>query len=154
MVSKSLLLKPLQRYWRLTRWLTMGVHGIVLDERRRVLLVRHGYQPGWHLPGGGVEKGETAAAALARELREEAGVALSGAAAAVRRLCQLCHPSRAITSPSMWCGPWRRAGARCPTARSCETGFFAIDALPPETTQSTRRRIAEVLGGAPQSDLW
>jgi hypothetical protein len=39
MRRKSLLLRLLQRYWRLTRSLTMGVQAMVLDDQRRILLV-------------------------------------------------------------------------------------------------------------------
>ena len=53
----------------------------VLRWHGRVLLCRH-EKPGrgeyWLLPGGGVNSGESLAAALHRELREEVGITASG----------------------------------------------------------------------------
>ena len=53
----------------------MGVAGAVYDESGRILLVRHSYNPGWRLPGGGVDRGEPPRDAILRELREEVGLA-------------------------------------------------------------------------------
>src|SRR6516162_2059606 len=61
-----------------TRPMTLGVRGVVIDGDDSVLLVRHSYVSGWHFPGGGVDVGETCIEALARELKEEASVALVG----------------------------------------------------------------------------
>lgn len=49
----------------------------MIDDSGRLLLVRRGHPPGeglWSLPGGRVEAGETDAAAVRREVREETGL--------------------------------------------------------------------------------
>lgn len=55
----------------LTRGATLGVRAACFDEKGRIFMVRHTYLPGWYLPGGGVERGETLLAALHKEIREE-----------------------------------------------------------------------------------
>src|SRR3984893_3026453 len=61
-------------YWRWVRGVTLGIRGLVIDKDQRIFLVTHTYAPGWQLPGGGVEPGETMAEALARELVEEGNI--------------------------------------------------------------------------------
>ena len=58
--------------------LRQGVRALVVDDRDRVALVRFDFpdRTVWATPGGGVEEGEDDAATLARELREELGLAL------------------------------------------------------------------------------
>ena len=51
-----------------------GVAAAVFDGNGQVLLVRHRYNPGWRLPGGGVGRGEPPQVAVLRELAEEVGL--------------------------------------------------------------------------------
>jgi 8-oxo-dGTP diphosphatase len=55
------------------------VGAVVHDSAGRLLLIRRGHEPGrglWSVPGGRVEPGETLAAAVEREVREETGLAV------------------------------------------------------------------------------
>ena len=54
----------------------IGAGLVCRDVHGRVLLVQPTYKPTWELPGGVVEAGESPAACVAREVREELGVEL------------------------------------------------------------------------------
>jgi 8-oxo-dGTP pyrophosphatase MutT (NUDIX family) len=140
-------------YARMRRGMTLGVRAVLFDAEGRVLLIRHGYTPGWHFPGGGVEPGETTREALARELDEEAGIALTGVAE-LFGLYFSRHISRRDHVAVYVCREWRQARQpKIPNLEVVEIGFFAPDALPPDTTAGTKRRVAEIVGGhAPAVD--
>ena len=140
-------------YWRLSRGMTLGVRGVILREGREVLLIRHGYQPGWHFPGGGVERMEPVEVALARELDEEAGVALTGKPElfgiyANFRLFPNDHVALFLVRD------WQQARTPAPTFEIAEQGMFARDALPADINAPTARRIAEIFDGAPRAPDW
>lgn len=60
--------------WRLTQpKFSAGVVGVVLNADKQVLLVEHVFHPyaPWGLPGGWIDRHETPAEGVARELKEE-----------------------------------------------------------------------------------
>lgn len=138
-------------WWRMRRPMTLGVRALAYDEAERVLLVRHTYTKGWHLPGGGVEHGETAIEAATRELAEEGGVAAQGAPKLFGFYAN--HANFSNDHIALYLiGAWRPCE---PNGREiAECGFFARDRLPEDTTPGTRRRIAEVFEHAPASATW
>jgi len=140
-------------YWRFARGLTLGVRAVVIDGTGRVFLVKHSYVAGWHLPGGGVEAGETLMTALTRELREEGNIELGGepdffAIYFNRRASRRDHVALYIVRSFQQSAPPQ------PNSEIIAHGFFAPDALPPDTTRATRARIAEVLEGRAIAELW
>lgn len=144
--------RAMQAYWRLTRSLTMGAQGVVLDGAGRVLLIRHTYRPGWHFPGGGVEKNETVLEALARELREEAGVEIAGpphlfSLYANFRLFPSDHVALFVVRD------WKQHPFK-PTAEIAEQGLFDPGRLPDGTIEPVRRRLAEILDGKELEPGW
>ena len=55
----------------------VAVAAIIFDDAGRVLVIRRGKPPGegrWTVPGGHLERGETIAAGVAREVAEETGL--------------------------------------------------------------------------------
>lgn len=142
-----------QRWFRLRRSATLGVRGVVVDARGQVLLLRHTYTPGWHFPGGGVEKLETCAVSLQRELLEEAGIITSAEAMELVSI----HANHAFF-PNDHVLLYRVTGWT--QGRATQKGEIAevrfVDPLnPPEgTSPGTRRRLAELFAGAARSELW
>jgi 8-oxo-dGTP diphosphatase len=56
------------------------VGAVIKDHSGRLLLIKRGHEPGkglWSIPGGRVEAGESDAAALVREVREETGLVVA-----------------------------------------------------------------------------
>jgi ADP-ribose pyrophosphatase YjhB (NUDIX family) len=152
-VVESVMRRALHAYWRVSRGLTMGVRAAVIDGEDRVFLIRHTYVPGWHLPGGGVEAGETAQQALARELREEAAIALLSEP----RLHGICFNrtvSRRDHVAVYVVRDFRVLATKRPDREIAEAGFFPLGALPAGVTAATRRRLDEIAAGVPAGQEW
>lgn len=140
-------------YWRLSRGLTLGVRGMAIDGEGRIFLVRHSYVPGWHLPGGGVEVGETMRDALTREMMEEGNIEIGQEPRLFgiyfnRKVSDRDHVALFLIEGFSQSLPPQ------PNAEIVAHGFFARDALPDGTTPGTRARIAEVLDGVAPGDRW
>jgi len=136
-----------------TRGMTLGVRGIAIDPQGRVALVRHTYVSGWHLPGGGVERGESAAEAMIREFREESeivpdapprlvGLYRNVAAAPRDHVALFVLPAFTVLRP------------KAPDREIAACTFFPTDALPEGTTRATRARLEEVRRGLPADPHW
>ena len=135
------------------RGVTLGVRGVAIDEQGRVALVRHTYISGWHLPGGGVERGETAAEAMLREFREEAEIVPEGPL----RLHGLYRNAAAAPRDhvALFVAPaFTVLGAKVPDREIAECGFFPADAPPEGTTGATRARLREIRQGLRAAANW
>jgi len=140
-------------YWWIARGMTLGVRAVVLDGSNKVFLVKHSYVSGWHLPGGGVETGESFGGALRRELLEEGRIELT-AEPALHGLFFNSHVSRRDHVAVYVVRQFRQDRLPEPNHEIIACGFFAADALPAETTQGTRLRISEVLEGTAPIATW
>lgn len=144
--------RVLHLYFRVVRGMTLGVRAAVIDQAGRVFLVRHTYTPGWHLPGGGVEVGETLLDALAKELREEACIRLTAEPVLHgvffnRGLSRRDHVAVFVVRD------FAVESMKRPDREIAEAAWFLRQALPEGTTAGTRRRLSEILdGSAPGAD--
>jgi ADP-ribose pyrophosphatase YjhB (NUDIX family) len=140
-------------YWRFARGMTLGVRAVVLDDDDRVFLVKHSYVSGWHLPGGGVEVGETIGDALRRELAEEGRIEMLGVPS-LHGVFFNSHVSRRDHVAVYLVRHFRQDRLPEPNHEIVACGFFEPAALPAETTEGTRLRITEVLEGKPPMATW
>lgn len=140
-------------YFRFARPMTLGVRAIVADSENRILLVRHTYVSGWHLPGGGVEAGETMLEAMAREVEEEGGVRMRAPVVLHGIYFNRSASSRDHVAVYV-VRDFEVLGVRAPDHEIAEVGFFPRHALPEGVTRATLARLAEALDGAPADAFW
>lgn len=132
---------------------TLGAQAVVINEASEVLLIRHGYRPGWHFPGGGIERGETVDRAMSRELHEETGVTV-------------VKPARLFgiyTNFAVFPGDhvllfivehWRQDQIPAANTEIAEQRFFGLDNLPATIGAATERRLEEIFSGATRARAW
>lgn len=142
------------KYFLLRRAMTLGARGLIHDKAEgTVFLVRHTYVPGWHLPGGGVEIGQTVEEALARECEEEGNISLT-----TPPLLKSIHFNSSATQRDhvafFLVEGFVQTSPKLADREIAEARFFKLTDLPDGTTKSTHRRIAEAIGGMPVSPYW
>ncbi len=128
--------------WFVTRPRVRGVLAVPLTPEGKVVLVRLTYARGWHLPGGGVKRGETPDAGVLRELREEIGLKSHGS---LRHVTTFEHrPNRRRGTSDLFL----LRDVRYEPRRSIEVeevAEFDRAALPAAATALTRDRISAAL---------
>lgn len=145
--------KILHLYFRLARGMTLGARAVVIDAAGRIFLVRHTYVTGWYLPGGGVEVGQSMVEALRRELMEEGCIEVTGAPM-LHGIFLNDHVSIRDHVAVYIVRDFRQQRLPEPNREIAESGFFALDALPADTTEGTRQRLAEIFDGRPIVPTW
>jgi 8-oxo-dGTP pyrophosphatase MutT (NUDIX family) len=131
---------------------TSGVKVMLFNGAGELLLVRHAYvdRELFLLPGGGIGRHESPAAAAAREIEEELGIGVSGLApvsvhfsgAEGKRDTVHLFKAKADGEP-------RPDGVEVVEAR-----YFPLDRLPPNVSPATLRRIAEYRGERDVDGRW
>jgi 8-oxo-dGTP pyrophosphatase MutT (NUDIX family) len=112
----------------------LGVLALPLTAEGKLVMVQLTYARGWHLPGGGVRRGESPRDGALRELREEIGMTHHGEVARV----ESCGRVRLFLVRNVRYSPSRNLEVS-------KVGEFALEALPPDATPLTRRLIASTL---------
>ena len=131
-------------------YIGVGVGAIITDSQGRLFLARRGLKAKnerglWEFPGGSVEFGETMAAALRQEMREEFGIEI-----VIGKLLDvvdhiLKEEGQHWISPTFLCTlaagePNIREPEKC-----AEIGWFHPDAIPQELTQVSRENLRHYL---------
>lgn len=131
---------------------TFGARAMLVDGKN-VLLIKHTYTSGWMFPGGGVEVGDSALGTAKKELFEETGYRTSDRG----QILSVYHNAEASKRDHVALFVFKQfevAQPFTPNAEIAEMGWFALDDLPHDATDATRRRISEYFGGTAISEKW
>jgi FlaA1/EpsC-like NDP-sugar epimerase/8-oxo-dGTP pyrophosphatase MutT (NUDIX family) len=142
--GKRLFLSFLHRYFLIRRPLTLGVRCAMINDQREVLLLKHTYISGWHMPGGGVDVGESTENAVCREVSEETMFDLLGPP----KLVDIYHYNQITKRDHVVVFLSRdfkknRSNISSVEIESCR--FFPLDSLPVDIDRSAKRWILDAL---------
>ena len=146
--------KILHLFFGIARPLTIGARCIVHDGAGSVMLVRHTYVSGWHLPGGGVDVGETCEAAVIREVAEESIIDLTGKPVLFGVYLNSAVSERdhvILYISSSWS---YKQGLSLKRLEIAESTMFNLTDLPIDIDPSTRQRLDEWSGITDVSLIW
>jgi 8-oxo-dGTP pyrophosphatase MutT (NUDIX family) len=130
---------------------TNGARAVVINEHEEILLVLHSYIPGWHFPGGGVDKGESPREAIIREVREEAGIIVKETPCIFD-----CYYNK-IAGVDDIVSLYIIKNFECQSFKSSEileAKWFARDQLPKDISSASQRRINEVFYNQKKIEKW
>ncbi|HEX5280408.1 MAG TPA: NUDIX domain-containing protein [Micropepsaceae bacterium] len=141
-------------WWRISRRRTLGVR-VMLHRDRKLLVIRHRYGGPLMLPGGGVDRAETVLAAARRELTEETGILDCGPLQLAGVYLHVAdgRPDYVV----LFTGELPDVLPAYPATALSEVESVHIataDSSDETLSPATRRRIAEILDGAPISEWW
>lgn len=120
--------------WTVTGKVIVGVSGVLLNDERQVLLLRHRFHNTrlWGLPGGWLTPGETIYDCWRREVKEE--LTLETTVEGV-----VCHRARGHVLEFYLLGRITDGQLRIDPVEILEARFFAANSLPP--MESFGRRV-------------
>ncbi len=139
----KLISRAFQRYWRITRGLTIGVTVCLFDRDNRIVLRRrNGDGDGaWELPAGQVQNGETLEAALSRVLNDDA-LAISGRA----QLLRIYPNHKQFPGDHVGLYVARVAPGPQPASKTAsQLAFFPPDELPQDLDVTAATHIGDII---------
>lgn len=139
-------------WFLLTRSMTMGVRVAAFNDEGRIFLVRHTYVSGWHLPGGGIERGEAALEAVHKELQEEGNLVVQGEV----ELLAAFYNTHVTNRDHVLFYKCRvdQTETKQNDHEIAEAGFFDLKSLPDGVTSATQQRIDEIAAGLGHPVKW
>lgn len=132
--------------------MTLGVRAIVINSQNEVFMIKHSYAPGWGLPGGGVEVGETFEQALHKELREEGNI--TNIKPQFYALYFNNYVSKRDHVALYIVREFTQTTPPKPNAEIIAHRWFPLDALPPDLMRGMKTRLDEYKGLTAVSAYW
>jgi len=120
---------------------TVSAAAVVVNGENKVLVLHHVLRPitGWGLPGGFIDAGEQPDQAIARELMEETGIAISD--------IRMLHLKTLGRHVEILFAATANEEGRILSSEIDQLGWYAFDDMPERLPADQRRTVERVLKG-------